>query len=194
MLPSKSRESAEVGIGGHHDATVLDCDRSVRVAQAAYSVWFGVESSTCAYIRTFTSGSSILDQRLPSPKRISSSCESSALGRSRSTPGRAWTPRTVTSRNGDGCGVSRCFSASFNVSAMKALTLMPRALAVRRTCLASWSSSDIVVLMMHSITCFHHYTKHRRREHHENLVGVRHVRLSPTSQPGISRVLSIGDL
>ena len=32
---------------------------------------------------------------------------------------------------------------------MKALTLMPRASAARRTCFASWSSREIVVLMMH---------------------------------------------
>ena len=36
-----------------------------------------------------------------------------------------------------------------NVLAIKELTLMPRASAARRTCFASWSSREIVVLMMH---------------------------------------------
>ena len=39
-----------------------------RVIQVAYSACSGMESSTCAYIRTFTSGSSISNQRLPCPK------------------------------------------------------------------------------------------------------------------------------
>ena len=120
-----------------------------RVIQVAYSAWSGMEPSTCAYIRILTSGSSILNHRLPCPNRASSSCASRALGRSRSTPGRAWTPRTVTSRNGGDSDVSRRFRASSNVLAIKALTLMPRASAARRTCFASWSSSEIVVLMMH---------------------------------------------
>ena len=45
---------------------------------------------------------------------------------------------------------------------MKALILIPRALALLRTCRASRSSSEIVVLMMHSITCLYHCIKHRR--------------------------------
>ena len=120
-----------------------------RVIQSAYSEWSGVESSTCAYIKTLTSGSNISNHCPLCPNRASSSCASSVLGRSRSTPERAWTPRTVTNRNGGGSGVSRRFRASSNVMAIKALTLMPRASAARRTCLASWSSRDIVVLMMH---------------------------------------------
>ena len=82
------------------------------------------------------------------PNRASSSCALSARGRSRSTSGRARTPRTVTSRNGRGSAGSRRFSASSNVLAVKAFTLMPRAAAARRTCFASRSSSEIVVLMM----------------------------------------------
>lgn len=108
-----------------------------------------MESSTWAYIRTFTSGSSSSNQLFPCPNRASSSCTSSDLGRSRSTPGRGRTPRTVISRNGGGSDFPRCFRASSSVLAIKALTLMPRALAARRTCFANWSSSEIVVLMMH---------------------------------------------
>ena len=119
------------------------------VIHVAYSACSGMESSTCAYIRTFTSGSSIPNQRLPCPNRVSSSCVSSALVRSRSTPGRGCTPRTVTNWKGGGSDVSRRFRASSNVLAIKALTLMPRASAARRTCFASWSSREIVVLMMH---------------------------------------------
>ena len=126
-----------------------------RVIQAAYAAWSGVESSTCAYIRTFTSGSSILNQRLPRPDQLSSSSASSALGRSRSTPERGCTPRTVTRWKGGGSDVSWRFRASSNVLAIKALTLMPRASAALRTCFASWSSSEIVVLMMNSITHLH---------------------------------------
>ncbi len=121
---------------------------AIRVIQFAYSGWSGMESSTCAYTRTFTSGSSTQDHRLPRPYRASSSCASSALGRSRSTPGRARTPRAVTRTNGGGSDVSRCLRASSNVLAINALTLMPRASASRRTCLASRSSRVIVVLMM----------------------------------------------
>ena len=120
-----------------------------RVTQVAYSACSGMESSTCAYIRTFTSGSSISNQGLPCPKRASSSCASRALVRSRSTPGRGCTPRTVTNWNGGGSDASRRFRASSNVLAIKALTLMPRASAARRTCFASWSSREIVVLMIH---------------------------------------------
>ena len=119
-----------------------------RVIHAAYSGCSGMESSTWAYIRTFKSGSSVPGHRRPCPNRTSSSCASSALCRSRSTPGRAWTPRTVTSRNGGGSDGSRRFRASANVLAIKALTLMPRALAARRTCFASWSRRETVVLMM----------------------------------------------
>ena len=120
-----------------------------RVIHVAYSACSGMESSTCAYIRTFTSGSSIPNQRLPCPNRVSSCCASSALVRSRSTPGRGCTPRTVTNWKGGGSDVSRRFRASSNVLAIKALTLMPRVSAARRTCFASWSSREIVVLMMH---------------------------------------------
>ena len=96
-----------------------------------------------------SAGSSIPGHRRPCPNRNSSSCASSALGRSRSTPGRAWTPRTVANRNGGGSDGWRRFRASSNVLAIKALTLMPRALAARRTCLASWSTREMVVLTVH---------------------------------------------
>ena len=42
---------------------------------------------------------------------------------------------------------------------MNALILMPLAAAARRSCLASWSSSEIVVLMMHdhnTLASVHH--------------------------------------
>ena len=81
-------------------------------------------------------------------KWVSSSNASSALGRSRSTPGWGCTPRTVTNLKGGCSDGSRRFIASCNVLEMKALMLMPRAAAARRTCFASWSSSEIVVLMM----------------------------------------------
>jgi hypothetical protein len=44
--------------------------------------------------------------------------------------------------------------ASSSVLALKALTVGPRVSAARRTCLASWSSSEIVVLMMHTRILF----------------------------------------
>ena len=90
------------------------------------------------------------------PYRASSSSASSARGRSRSTPGRGRTPRTVTSRKGGGSARSRCLSASSRVLAMNALTLTPRADASRRTCLASWSSREMVVRMVKRITSTHH--------------------------------------
>lgn len=64
--------------------------------------------------------------RFPCPNRASLSRASDSLGRSRSTPGQGWTPRTVTRWNGGCFKVSRRFRASSSVSAMKALTLRPR--------------------------------------------------------------------
>ena len=94
-----------------------------------------MESSTCAYIRTFTSGSSISNQRTPHARNGSRHpVRRSPLVRSRSTPGRGCTSRTVTNWKGGGSDGPRRFRASSNVLEMKALTLMPRASAARRTC------------------------------------------------------------
>jgi len=123
-----------------------------------------------ANIRTFTPGSNIPTHRAPCPNRASSSCASSARGRSRSTPGRARTPRTVTSRNGRGSDGSPRFSASSNVLAIKALTLMPRASAARRTCSASRSSSEIVVRMMQKHNRSSSTHQRRRAEHRLQMI------------------------
>lgn len=69
-------------------------------------------------------------------------------GRAKSAAGLMRTPLTVTSRNGGDSDGSRRFSASSKVLDMKALTLMPHASAAQRICLASWSSSEIVFLMV----------------------------------------------
>ena len=126
-----------------------------RVSQFAYSGCSGVESSKCAYIRTLTSGSNISGQVGWDPNWTWSSVMSRARGRSRSTPSRSWLPRIVTSRNGGGSDGLRRLRASSSVFATKALTLKPWSAASRRTCLASWSSSEIVVLIMQSITSMH---------------------------------------
>ncbi len=112
-------------------------------------------------LQTATLGSSISNQPFPCLNRASSSCTSSDLGRSRSTPGWGRTPRTVIGRNGGSSDFPRCFRASSSVLAIKVLTLMPRALAARCTCFANWSSSEIVVLMMHQHTVLS--SVHRRR-------------------------------
>ena len=131
MLPSNAWKSTEVGVGRNHRAAMLDRNR--RVLGEYQNIYVGKQHP---------------DSPVLWPNRASSSCALSARGRSRSTSGRARTPRTVTSRNGRGSAGSRRFSASSNVLAVKAFTLMPRAAAARRTCFASRSSSEIVVLKM----------------------------------------------
>ena len=67
-------------------------------------------------------------------------------------PGLPTAAATAISRNGFGdSDAPRLLSASSRTLAMKALTLTPVAAASRRTCLASRSSSDIVVRMMRII-------------------------------------------
>ena len=86
------------------------------------------------------------------PNRVSSSSASTDLGRSRSAPGRTRTPDVVINLNGGGSDGTRCFSASSKTVEMNALTLNFWAAAARRTWFERSSLSDIVILMVWSIT------------------------------------------
>ncbi len=80
------------------------------------------------------SRTTVLRQECPQPSsnRASSSCASSARGRSRSTPRRARTPRTVSSLKGGG--------------------------SERRTCRASRSKREMVVRMVKRVVKLRHFT------------------------------------
>ena len=124
------------------------------VSQRAYSACSVTTCSKCAQIKTLTSGSRIACY-LAQSNRASSSSASRDLGLSRSTPGRTRAPRVVIKVNaGVSDGTCR-FRASSKTLEMNALTLSFRAAAARRTWFPRRSSSDIVVLMVQSITIDH---------------------------------------